>query len=187
VPTDSTDSTDPTIRPATGSDCAAVAALHAANWQNHYRDILPDAYLDGEAPAERLGYWQRAFDAAGGAPEGLLVASDGRGGLTGFVSLLRGTEEGVDALIDNLHVRGDQQGRGTGRALIAAAVERLIADGASSVCLWVFDGNADAMGFYTRLGGVADRHGTDPFAGADAPDTRLVWRDLPALLGRCRR
>lgn len=179
--------TEPTIRPAHAGDCDAIAALHAANWQNHYRDILPDAYLDGEAPAERRDYWRRAFEAAPGVPDGLLVATDGGGALTGFISVLRGREEGVDALIDNLHVRGDQQGRGTGRALIAAAVERLIADRATSVCLWVFDGNADAMGFYTRLGGVADRHGTDPFAGAHAPDTRLVWRDLPGLLARCRR
>jgi hypothetical protein len=49
----------------------------------------------------------------------------------------------------------------------------------------VFDDNEVAVRFYNRLGGVADAHGTDKFAGGDAPDTRIGWRDLKGLVSAC--
>ena len=61
----------------------------------------------------------------------------------------------------------------------------LIGNGAGSVCLWVYDRNTAAIDFYLALGGKADAHGTDPFAGAKAPHTRIGWHDLAALRARC--
>lgn len=36
------------FRVAERGDAAAVAALHAASWQRHYRGAFSDAFLDGE-------------------------------------------------------------------------------------------------------------------------------------------
>lgn len=174
------------IRRAGPGDAAAIAALHAASWQAHYRGILPDHYLDHEGPAERSAYWDQALhdDAR---PDDLVLVAEQNGRVAGFIAVRRDGEPGIDALIDNLHVHADQQGRGLGRRLIAAALEQLIPAGARSASLWVFDDNAAAIRFYVRLGGVADQHGIDPFAGANAPDTRFTWRNLPELLARCRQ
>ena len=95
-------------------------------------------------------------------------------------------DEGYDGTIDNLHVLPGHQGGGLGRKLLCSAVTALAARGYCSVCLWVFEANEGAIRFYERLGGVTDAHGVDKFAGGDAPDRRIGWHDLPALIEACR-
>jgi ribosomal protein S18 acetylase RimI-like enzyme len=171
------------IRQAGPDDAAAVAAIHCESWRSAYRGILPDVYLDQEAPAERLRYWRAKLAAA---KEGgfVLLAVNG-GDPVGFVAVSRPGEPGYDADIDSLHVSPDVRGGGVGRRLLGAAAQRLLTEGAGSACLRVYDANEAAARFYRRLGGMADATGIDPFAGADMPDTRYGWRDLAALATAC--
>jgi ribosomal protein S18 acetylase RimI-like enzyme len=172
------------FRDAGPGDADAIAALHAESWRAHYRGILPDAYLDGEVFQERRAFWQAAL----GEPKtgDLTIVSTLATGLTGFVSVVREGEPGFGAVIENLHVRPHLCGGGLGRRLLSAAVERLVAAGVTSVCLRVFDANEAAIRFYQRLGGTPDSQGVDDFAGAQAPDTRIVWHDLAELRRACR-
>jgi ribosomal protein S18 acetylase RimI-like enzyme len=171
------------LRDAGPEDAEAIARLHAESWRAHYRDILPDAYLDGEALDERLAFWRRAL----AEPEAgdLTIVAIADNGLAGFIAVVRGGEPGFGAVIENLHVRPDHCGRGLGRRLLGAAAERLRAAGVTSACLRVFDANRAAIRFYERLGARPDQHGIDAFAGADAPDTRYVWHDLAELQRAC--
>ena len=172
-----------TITEAGAGDAAAIAAIHAESWREVYRGILPDGFLDRDVVEERRRYW----DAALVNPRDgdfTLVALRG-GTVRGFISVARGGEPGYDALIESLHVMPGGRGAGLGRGLIGRAVARLIDEGASSVALTVYDANESAIRFYERLGGLADGTGIDPFAGADMPDTRYGWRDLPALRRAC--
>jgi GNAT superfamily N-acetyltransferase len=141
----------------------AIARLHAENWKMSYRGILPDAYLDKEVDGERLAYWQEA------------LAKD-------RYSMV---DKGYDQTIEHLHVSACARGTGLGRALMADAAHQTMAHGGNSLCLWVFEDNAKAIGFYEALGGVTDAHGTDKFAGGDAPDRRIGWRDLTLLVAVC--
>ncbi len=172
------------FRDAAPKDAAAIAALHAESWRFNYRGILPDAYLDGELYTEREAVWRDRLDAP--RPGQLVIVATQRGTLGGFVAIFRDGEPGFDAEIENLHVRPRLCRQGLGRRLLGAAVERLAADGVSSACLWVYDANEAAVRFYQRLGGTADKRGFDPFAGADAPHTRIVWPDLAKLEHACR-
>jgi hypothetical protein len=172
------------FRDAGPEDSDAIAQLHAESWRAHYRGILPDAYLDGEAFQERQSFWQAALRNPR-AGDLTIVSADGSE-LTGFVAVVRGDEPGFGAVIENLHVRPRFCGRGLGRRLLGEAVARLMATGVTSACLWVYDANEAAIRFYERLCGTPDRHGVDDFAGAQAPDTRIVWHDLAALERACR-
>ena len=172
------------FRDAAPEDAEAIAALHAESWRTHYRGILPDAYLDGEARAERQTVWRDALGAP--RPRQLVMVATQEEALAGFVAIFRDGEPGFGAEIENLHVRPRLCGQGLGRRLLGAALERLAADGVSSACLWVYDANAAAMRFYQRLGGTADKRGFDPFAGAHAPHTRIVWPDLAILQRACQ-
>ena len=49
------------MRAATIDDVASIASLHADSWRRSYRGIYSDAYLDDEAPAERLLAWTERF------------------------------------------------------------------------------------------------------------------------------
>ncbi len=171
------------FRDAGPGDAEAIASLHAESWRAHYRGILPDVYLDGEAYAERQAVWRKAL----GAPQAgqLVMLAVQQTTLAGFVAIVRDGEPGFDAEIENLHVLPRLRGKGLGRRLLGQAVGCLAADGVSSACLWVYDANQAAMRFYRRLGGTADKRGFDPFAGAHAPHTRIVWPDLAVLQHAC--
>ena len=172
------------IRLAGASDADAIAQLHVVSWRGSYRGILPDAYLDGDVEAERAATWARFF--AEPPPGAAAHVAPGAGqSLHGFIALETGHERGYDAVIENLHVAPDAQGRGLGRKLLAAGAAHLAAAGGTSACLWVYDANKAAIGFYKSLGGVIDAWGFDPFAGADAPHSRIGWPDLSVLRDHC--
>jgi hypothetical protein len=48
---------DVRFRHAAPDDVAAIARLHAQSWRGHYRGAYSDAFLDGEAFADRLAVW----------------------------------------------------------------------------------------------------------------------------------
>ncbi len=172
-----------TPRDASAEDFAAIAELQIENWRSAYRGILPDEYLDDTVVQERREYWRNVSRAG---PAGQLVLVTKAGDLlAGFIAVYLDADSEVDATIENLHVRPRFQNRGLGRRLLAAAAERLIAMPVTSVCLWVFDANVDAIRFYKRLGGEVDAHGFDDFADAHAPHTRIAWRDVKDLLAAC--
>jgi hypothetical protein len=77
------------------------------------------------------------------------------------------------------------RGNGIGKGLLSAACERLVGAGVTSVCLWVFDRNQAAIDYYLHLGGIVDKHGVDPFAGANAAHTRIGWPSLATLRENC--
>ncbi len=165
------------------SHADAIARLHADNWKATYRGILPDDYLDGQVDSERLSYWRAAL--ANGSYSMVRVALGDASGVIGFSGLKAGVDEGYDQTMEHLHVGTATRGTGLGRALMADAARQTLNRGGSSLCLWVFEANAKAIGFYEALGGMTDAHGSDKFAGGDAPDRRIGWRDLPSLIARC--
>jgi L-amino acid N-acyltransferase YncA len=167
---------------ACAADAESIAGLHAASWQATYRGILPDAYLRDEVGPERLAYWRAAM-AHGDYAVVRVLSEDGKA--IGFSALKTGQDEGYDYTLEHLHLLPDTKGRGLGRALMGDLARQVMEAGGSSLCLWVFDDNEAAVRFYTRLGGVADAHGTDKFAGGDAPDTRIGWHDLSGLVSSC--
>lgn len=165
-------------------DAVAVAQVHAASWKATYRGILPDSYLDTEVDLERAEYWHSALESQRYPIIKLARASDR---IVGLIALHNDPDdEGYDFTIEHLHLLPAHKGQGLGRYLVKAAAENAQAKGAASLCLWVFEENVAAIGFYQQLGGVTDARGTDKFAGSDAPDRRIGWHDLDVLIARCQ-
>ncbi|WP_053074214.1 GNAT family N-acetyltransferase [Chromobacterium sp. LK1] len=169
------------LRAADARDVERIAALHVASWQQHYRGILPDEYLDQRAWDERLTLWRQRFAAA--SPPWVRLAL-WYGESVGFVCLLpdEAPERGV--YLDNLHVLPGQQGRGVGRALMAAAAaEALRVAPGRPLYLWVYQANHAACGFYRSLGGVASTpREVDTAAGSRAQALSYQWDDPSRLL-----
>ncbi|AXE35124.1 GNAT family N-acetyltransferase [Chromobacterium phragmitis] len=170
-----------TLRPAAEADIPVIAALHAGSWRASYRGILPDDYLDRRADDDRLAIWRGRF--ASPARLWLRIAC-WNGEPVGFVCLLPDEAPELGVYLDNLHVRADQQGRGIGRALMAAAAaEACRAAPGRPLYLWVYERNADACAVYARLGGEeAERQEVDTPAGTRAVALRFSWPDPARLL-----
>ncbi|PPK84519.1 ribosomal protein S18 acetylase RimI-like enzyme [Neolewinella xylanilytica] len=145
-----------TYRPATPFDAPRIAALHAQSWQENYRGALTDEYLDREATAERLSVWTERFSQPNDDMQVMLAEAGNQ--LVGFCCVFLHHDPQDGALLDNLHVRAEYQGRGVGRRLIRwAAVIAVAADPENRLHLWVLKTNTSAAAVYRHLGGRTGR------------------------------
>lgn len=169
-----------TIRRAEPRDYETIGTLHAQSWILAYRGLLSDEYLDNDLAGERRRYWKEKLPGLK-ANEFAFIA-ERKGEAVGFIAVLDKPEAGYDALIDNLHVRPDQKGMGTGSRLMNAAAGELRRTGRASVYLWVLKGNTPAEGFYKSRGGIPRDSGKADFGGKLVDETRFGWSTLDALL-----
>ena len=168
------------LRPATCSDAAAIATVHAASWRSAYRGIAPDSLLDGPLIAERERYWQEKLPEKHDGDVVLLAESD-QGQPVGFLTIWVTPQAGTGGYVDNLHLVPAWRGRGLGPHLLLTGVEPLVAAGVATGFLWVLCENRPAIRFYERLDARRDREGIRVMGGVDVRHCRYVWNDLPAL------
>lgn len=135
------------ILPMTEADLEAKAHLHVRCWHEAYEGLVPQDWLDENITYERMLARQRRI-----GWERVLLAWD-RGVPVGFASWedearawagRRGVSE-----VSSIYLLRSHQGRGMGRALMEAALERCAHE---SVTLLVLAGNERAIGFHEHLG-----------------------------------
>src|SRR6185295_16394242 len=96
-------------------DAPAVARIHTDSWRRHYRGMYSDRYLDGDLYGERLKTWTARLARDGPTQFTLITEIDGKA--TGFAHVLLDADPKWGALVDNLHVVRDTQGKGVGSLL----------------------------------------------------------------------
>ena len=116
----------PLIRAATTRDAARIAEVHVRSWQATYRGHMPQEYLDGLDPADRLPRWQQRLTEPAG--DEVLVA-DGQDGVCGFSSFGPTRDEDDDpgqvGEVRAIYLMPAVIGTGIGRLLMDASVEHL--------------------------------------------------------------
>lgn len=163
-------------RPATAADADRIAALHARSWQETYRGIMPDRFLDAEVEAERLAVWHERF--ARPLPGRHIIVAEAGHQLAGFACVVMNDDPVYGALLDNLHVASACQGRGIGRALIKQAAGWVQQwNAASPFYLWVYEKNRPARAFYDGLGAINQ----EAVPGEHGVVLRYVWPDVSKI------
>ncbi len=141
------------FRLATPQDAVLIAQIHANSWQEHYRGICTDEYLDNEVHEDRSKVWSDRFASANEDQHVLLAIGDERQVL-GFVCTYLNYHKEYGAYLDNLHVVTQYQGLGLGRSLMREAARWVAShEPDSSLYLHVLDKNEAAIVFYERIGG----------------------------------
>lgn len=165
-----------TIRPAEPQDQSAVATLHTANWQDAYRGLMPNDYLDGTLASDMQAAWAEKFiDMAAGRSCVLVAEWEGR--LLGFIRIVPNADPRWGHYIDNLHVAASMRGTGLGRSLFEAgagwAVER---GGNRGLYLFVYADNTAARAAYARWQGrEVETFLDDAPHGGKIPAVRVAW------------
>jgi chorismate mutase/ribosomal protein S18 acetylase RimI-like enzyme len=144
--------TELTLRAATAADATAVAGVHVASRRS--AAMPPSVHPDHES---------HAWLARRLAEDEVWVAEeDGR--VVGYVRL-------TETWLDDLYVLPSHAGQGVGSALLDLAK----AQRPGGFCLWVFEMNAPARGFYARHG-LVELERTDGAGNEEkAPDIRMAW------------
>lgn len=169
------------IRQARPADAAAIAALHAKNWQQAYHESLSAAYLRDQVPQERLALWQTRLQQPTANQRIWLAEKDGE--LCGFACAYGGKDARWGTYIDNLHVAAAARRSGIGRRLLAAVAQWHDEEyPALGLYLWTIEINTYAIGFYQACG--AATQDLDIWHAPDdsiVPVIRLAWPDAQEL------
>ncbi len=143
-----------TVRTAEPTDALEVARVHVRSWQQGYRGLLPDEYLEGLRPEDRAARYTLGRP-VGDGPE-TVVALEGHT-IRGFATIggcEDASERGGELLA--LYVDPGHWGRGIGQRLMTESRHRLMLKGFCEAILWVLVGNERAQRFYRADGWIPD-------------------------------
>lgn len=168
-------------REATLQDAGNIARLHALSWQQHYRGILHDDFLDNQVRQNRQELWHSRLQNP--TENQFVVVAEEDNTLYGFACVFAGADPVWGALLDNLHVLSIQKGQGIGMKLIKSAASWVYSKHKNQgLYLWVYTKNTKARGFYERMGGINQEEVlTENPGGGQALICRYVWKDITQL------
>lgn len=130
-----------------GDDALAVSRVYEESWRFAYRDIIPQAYLDGIP----VGKWCAAQLEENGMRTLVMLEGDEYIGVSRYGPSRFPDFPGWGEVV-SLYLRLPWIGKGYGRALLEAASRELAAMGFDRVFLWVLEENRRARAFYERAG-----------------------------------
>jgi L-amino acid N-acyltransferase YncA len=144
------------VREATRADAANIASVHVWSWRRAYRHVFPTSELDAISIDDRARRWDEWLARAEERRATYVVEEDGR--IVGFANIGPCRDEDARGLgeVHAIYVLAERWGVGLGRALMAAAVDGLVAAGFDSAVLWVLEDNVRARGFYEAAGWQPD-------------------------------
>lgn len=127
-------------------DRFAVSRIYEESWKTAYKDIVPQNFLD----SIEQGRWAAHLDNR--QIHHLLLIEDGA-----FIGTASYCESRLPAFagfgeIVSIYLLPEYMGRGLGKKLFEAAVERLQKMGFSHIFLWVLEENYRARKFYEKMG-----------------------------------
>lgn len=133
----------------------AVACVHVRSWQVAYRNLLPDAYLDGLRSEDRAKVYD--FSHSDPTRPWTLLAMEGDV-ILGFATVCAGRDPDLPdhGELGALYVDPEHWKQGTGSSLITAARAHLVELGYRRAFLWVLAGNTRAERFYAQDGWAPD-------------------------------
>lgn len=167
------------VRKANVQDAPAIARIHVLSWQETYRGIIPQPYLDALDIEARTEDWtthfknENAFEIFVGIIDGEIcgIAAGSR---------TREPETGFDGEILLLYVLQIAKGRGLGRLLLQYVCQNLLKNGISNTMLWVLKDNP-SRGFYEYFGGKEFSTKTALVGGIELMEIAYGWKDIRAI------
>lgn len=142
------------VRDATIGDAAGIARVRVETWRAAYSGLVPKEVLDRldvqRETAHRVERWDEHHADAGS--HDLVAVADGEVVGWAFAGRAREELDGVTGELYAIYAHSERWSRGVGKALLAEAERRLIADGHRRAYLWMLNGNARAAAFYDAHG-----------------------------------
>ncbi|WAC93268.1 GNAT family N-acetyltransferase [Mycobacterium sp. Aquia_213] len=163
------------VREATAADKLAVARVHVRSWQQGYRDLVAQDFLDGLRPEDMATrYAFDGMDLRHGPYTLVAVDCDTIRGHT-TIGPSRDDDAVDSGEIWSLYVDPVYWGSGVSDALLAAGCSRLNQAGHEEAFLWVLATNMRARRFYERHGWTTDGvQQTVVLGGASVQQVRYV-------------
>jgi ribosomal protein S18 acetylase RimI-like enzyme len=169
---------DLVMREATMADLRPLAELHVRT----FNETHVGPFGSGPSYATREWQWREKL-AETDATSFVLVLETGAKHLVGFI-WCHPTHENPKwmARLNKIYLLREYQRRGLGKRLVAAAVDRLLANGLTSMALFTEPDNEPACNFYEQLSGERQLDERGAFGGMYGwPDLHKLKADLSKL------
>ena len=163
------------IRQATIADAKAIAEVHVRSWQQAYRGLLPNEYLESLSIDQRKAFW---VDVLTKRQSEVMLAIYNHT-VTGFISYAASRVKDTElhtAEVLALYIDPEHWRIGIGKALWQSCRVKLSVKGYQNVYLWVIIGNTRASGFYEAQGFRQEQDIVKPFelAGVSLLEQRYI-------------
>ncbi|MGC2240955.1 MAG: GNAT family N-acetyltransferase [Acidimicrobiia bacterium] len=135
------------IRKPRPDDAADLARVHVVSWQEAYRGLLSQSFLDSIDVTARTEWWERTISTG----ESSISVGEVDGVVEGFCLSGVSHDPGWGEIYA-IYTTPAMWGTGLGRALLTAGEASMVDRGFQGALLWVLDGNARASRFYERQG-----------------------------------
>lgn len=169
------------IRESDINDWPVIAEIHTQNWQQNYRGILSDDYLDNEVEHDRKTIWSERVNNPSNNQKIYIAQCDNK--IIGFSCAYHHYKKKSEHYLDNLHVTSAYQGYGIGaRLLHRSATWANDVDSTVPFFLLVYDRNEKAKRFYKRCGADVSK----PFLvnnpdGSQGEVVRCTWENVMSI------
>jgi GNAT superfamily N-acetyltransferase len=136
-----------TVRRSRVEDSAGIAHVHVRAWQEAYVETLPAERLDELDEESRALTWAQIIQ--DDSTDVFVAEREGR--VVGWATTsVRHADAPADRELEGIYVLAQEYGKGTGQALLDAAISD------QAAFLWMLDRNPRAEAFYTRNGFIRD-------------------------------
>ncbi len=159
------------IRAAVEEEADLLAELHVRCWRETYAGIMPASYLANLKAADRVDLWrsllvmpERFIRVAGSEPCGFVMSGPRRASMPDY----------ADGEIYSIYLLQSAHGQGLGKSMFLAAQNNWHDRGGQSLQLSVAAANANARGFYERMGGVVVGEGSFQAECQEVPE--VIYR-----------
>ncbi len=168
------------IRRAVLEDAKGIAEVHVQSWQETYKGIVDQAYLDNLKVEERYRRWKAGL-ASKSDSEPTYVAESNEGRIIGFASFgpERTKKYGVDGELYAIYLLENYKGRKVGTALFQAGINELVKT-YSSILVWVLAENKSKL-FYEKFHPEKADEVEIEIAGNKHKEIAYVWQDIEVL------
>ena len=169
-----------TVRPALAGDARAIAEVHVSSWQSTYRDVIPQAYLDGLQVEEFADRWRARVHEES---DMCIRVAERDGRVCGFAAggPARPGPAGFAGELYAIYLQAGAQRRGLGAQLLRSVAQELVATGLGGMFVWVLEENASRH-FYEHMGGALAGEESVEIGGARLGQVAYGWPDLRASL-----
>ena len=165
------------VRPGIPADVDGLAVAHVRAWQEGYRGLMPQDYLDGLEVAAHLTGWQERLAKPREGSRLLVATVDEQ--VAGFAvfGAARDEESGDDGELFAINVHPDHWRAGVGSRLLVGVHAGLADLGHANAVLWVVAGNDRARRFYERHGWTVEAvERSEKLPGLIVPEVRYARR-----------
>jgi ribosomal protein S18 acetylase RimI-like enzyme len=153
------------IRPERPEDIDAMVRIFRACWQESYRNLLSEEVRNGMTEEKARGLWLPSLSEHKNR-ETLIAEIDSTP--IGIARIGPDPDMARRGHLFSLYIHPESAGKGFGKALFKAALERLKEANFNEVSLWVFKENLNAQRLYEKMGFVP--------TGKERTDVR--WQSL---------